>query len=108
MKYLKQVRDNTFLFLLGLRMSRATQLEMFLAIKSEQCGGHCLCIEYDGTAPAGNNLKLLQAGSDGECPSGSVPITNTIGEIEAQLDACACANRLANCLCAEFPAAAPG
>ena len=82
-----------------------------MASQTEQCGGHCLCIEYDGKTLAASPIitsKLLHAGSDGKCPTGSVPITNTKGEIEAQLDACACANRLANCLCAEFPGVGPG
>ena len=61
--------------------------------QTEQCGGHCVCIEYDGKEflPEGDSAgegplitsKLLQAGSNGKCPTGSVPITNTKGEIEA-------------------------
>ena len=86
-----------------------------MASQTEQCGGHCVCIEYDGKTfladDAGGYVvitsKLLQAGSNGKCPTGSVPITNTKGEIEAQLDACACANRLVDCLCAEYLAATP-
>ena len=88
-------------------------MELFLSSQTEQCGGHCLCVEYDNTplnAPDGTKktAKILQAGSDGACPTGSVPITNTIREIEYQLNACACANRLSLCLCAQFAANEPG
>ena len=49
-----------------------------------------------------DTAEIIEGTTCGLCPTGTLPVTNTKCEIQYQLQACACANNLADCLCAIY------
>ena len=81
MKYLNKVRENCLLFLLGVRLSTASKVELFMAAQADYCcGGSCICIS---AALPPNGLDVLtepvtlSEAQCGICPGSTIPATNT-------------------------------
>ena len=108
MKQLQQIRERLVLLALGLGLSSGTELDVYLASKTDHCGGNCICITYDGTAPAALATTTIVEARCGICHVGSIPVTNNKCQVEAYLKGCACGNTLPNCLCIQFPGVTAG
>ena len=79
MKYLNKIRENCLLFLLGVRLSTASKVELLVAAEAEGCGGPCICVTPNqvGATDSPTLVVNLSEAPCGVCPSGSAAATNT-------------------------------